>query len=121
MNFLREHPGKEGIGKVEDNFHPLCDYMTIHNHPDGGTFSPGDIDRLVENENLQMIIAVGNNGKQYLMSKTKDFAGRKFVNDYMDYMEKAKEEVEDLDTFISKANEFIKTKGAKYGYRYKEK
>lgn len=121
MNFLHENKGKDKTGKVEDDYHPPYNYLIIHNHPDGGTISPGDVDRMVENEHLQIVIAVGNNGKQYLISKTKSFDGKKFATDYIDYMKKAKSEVKDLETFITKANEFVKTKGAKYGYRYREK
>lgn len=121
MNFLHENKGKDKAGKVEDDYHPPYNYMIIHNHPDGGTISPGDVDRMVENEHLQMVVAVGNNGKQYLISKTKSFDGKKFATDYIDYMKKAKNEVKNLETFISKANKFVKTKGAKYGYKYREK
>ena len=121
MNFLHENKGKDKAGKVEDDYHPPYNYMIIHNHPDGGTISPGDVDRMVENEHLQIVVAVGNNGKQYLISKTKSFDGKKFATDYIDYMKKAKNEVKDLETFISKANKFVKTKGAKYGYKYREK
>ena len=121
MNFLHENKGKDKAGKVEDDYHPPYNYMIIHNHPDGGTISPGDVDRMVENEHLQMVVAVGNNGKQYLISKTKSFDGKKFATDYIDYMKKAKNKVKNLETFISKANKFVKTKGAKYGYKYREK
>lgn len=50
MNFLHENKGKDKAGKVEDDYHPPYNYMIIHNHPDGGTISPGDVDRMVENE-----------------------------------------------------------------------
>lgn len=54
-------------------------YISIHNHPDGLTFSVGDINMMLKRPNLKIAIAVGNNGRIYAMEKTAqlDVAGAK--------------------------------------------
>lgn len=56
---------------------PSCGipYIVVHNHPDGETFSPADIEKFIFTENISMITAVGNNGSVYAAIKTEEFNG----------------------------------------------
>ncbi|WP_418668403.1 hypothetical protein [Allofournierella sp.] len=48
-------------------------YILAHNHPNGGTFSVGDINQLLSRENLRVLTAVGNDGTVYALEKGVDF------------------------------------------------
>lgn len=45
-------------------------YIAIHNHPSGLTFSPKDIYRFAERDNMKILVAVGNNGAVYSLEKS---------------------------------------------------
>ena len=48
-------------------------YILAHNHPNGGTFSMGDIAQLLGRENLRVLTAVGNDGTVYSLEKEAGF------------------------------------------------
>lgn len=70
------------IGEVDGTKIPHCtDYhIALHNHSSGETFSAGDIKAFAESETMQMLTAIGNNGKIYTLSKTTSFNSEKFAN-----------------------------------------
>lgn len=45
------------------------DYVVIHNHPSGLTFSPRDLKVLIGKSSIRIMIALGNNGKIYILEK----------------------------------------------------
>ena len=100
--------GNPGEGTVKDI--PLnVPYVSIHNHASGETFSNRDISKFAANEKARALCVVGNNGKVYLLQKTKTFNWIHFgietvgIDDSPDYALKV-------------------IKGAeKYGLRYYEK
>lgn len=48
-------------------------YILVHNHPNGGPFSIGDIRQILKRDNLRMLTAVGNDGTVYVIEKMKTF------------------------------------------------
>ena len=95
------------------------DFISIHNHPSGDTFSLDDLSIFAVDENMKILCVVGNNGTVYSIEKTEeiDFAGlyhllkeaikaepnfKKGPQQYVDFMEKI-------------------LKGAEqYGYKYRK-
>lgn len=57
-------------------------HILIHNHPSGELFSHTDIAPFVMNENMQAITAVGNSGNVYMLIKTDDYDGFRFLQAY---------------------------------------
>ena len=68
------------VGGVNGANIPFCsDYhIALHNHPSGETFSIGDMKKFADTENMQILTALGNNGKVYAISKTISFDSKKF-------------------------------------------
>ncbi len=55
MRFLKWEMGKSGQGSVK-MYNPPFDYIALHNHPSGGTFSIGDIRKFVKYTNMKSSI-----------------------------------------------------------------
>ena len=119
MRFIRYVSGARGRSRVQ----PLTmyrDYITMHNHPSGGTVGLEDVGIFVHDPHLRVLVIVGHNGSQYMIEKTTDFAGDKFLDDYLNYALslpeslKISEKIELCDKFLSQGEE-------KYGYRYIKK
>lgn len=119
MRFIRWVMGQPGKGSVKLYNQPF-DYIVLHNHPDGGTFSIGDIKRFAENDNLKIMIAVGHNGDQYLLMKNSTFNGEKLVLEYFEYAKSVKAKNIDLIDKLRLMDNFFKKEGGKYGIRYKQ-
>lgn len=119
MRFIRWVMGQPGKGSVKLYNQPF-DYIVLHNHPDGGTFSIGDIKRFAENEKLKIMIAVGNNGEQYLINKTADFDGENLFLKYIEYAESVKSKDISLIEKLNLMDNFFKKEGGKYGFKYKQ-
>lgn len=92
-------------------------YIAIHNHPDGLTFSVGDIRQMLKRPNLKMLTAVGNNGHVYVMEKTTEFDDEKLremfgslANSYPDYLVDPEEHLKLSEEFLRKAEQY----GLKY-------
>lgn len=109
-------PGAQSIGV----YNPLIDYIAMHNHPSGGTFSPGDIGSFVKNDNMKVLIVIGNNGNQYVLIKTNSFNGNEFIKEYSNYLTKVSSETKDINEFLDNANQFLLRSGKQYGFRYKK-
>ena len=58
--------GKVGAGKVHIS-NSNEKYFAFHNHPDGATLSPADVNKLLCCGKMQGLVATGNNGTTYLM------------------------------------------------------
>lgn len=63
------------IGKNMEVSIPVenIDYISIHNHPSGETFSLDDVSILACEERMKILSVVGNNGNTYYLSKTDEF------------------------------------------------
>lgn len=48
-------------------------YISIHNHPSGLTFSPQDIRLFANDDNMLILVVVGNDGSLYVLEKTASF------------------------------------------------
>lgn len=116
MRFIRWVMGQPGKGSVKLYNQPF-DYIVLHNHPDGGTFSIGDIKRFAENDNLKIMIAVGHNGDQYLLMKNSKFDGYSLYSDYLLYLNNLKKQNLNLSTALNQADNFL-MQGDKYGIKY---
>ena len=66
------------------------------------------------------MIAVGNNGEQYLINKTADFDGEKLMLEYFEYAKFVKLKDIDLTEKLSLMDSYFKKEGEKYGFRYKQ-
>lgn len=88
----RYAPGTEVARCYTLDIKPLCDvvvgepgrprvkiptfqqpYLVMHNHPDGGSFSPNDLRNFANNPNIRVATVVGNNGKVYALEKLDSF------------------------------------------------
>lgn len=109
-------PGAQSIGV----YNPLIDYIAMHNHPSGGTFSPGDIGSFVKNDNMKVLIVIGNNGNQYIMQKVSSFNRSEFSKDYADYLYELRNQNLDLDEALDLASDFLEKGASKYGYKFRK-
>lgn len=113
-NKFEVHKGEEGEGTVPAKSLDKP-FISVHNHPSGGTFSVSDIERFYDSNNCKAIVVISNDGKSaYVMSKTLNYASY----DFFPYIRKYFNE-----TGCNNAksyNEFLK--GAeKYGVKYTSK
>ena len=99
--------GGDGSVKIpRQNF----DHIVLHNHPDCGTFSFGDLDIFSRRDNLKIVIAVGNNGDVYLVEKTARYNRNDFhqkvtqIKDAGEWKTSPQKANEIIDTFLQEAN-----------------
>lgn len=69
---IRRVVGEEGTVKIPRVSEP---HIVLHNHPDGNTFSEGDIESFITRTNMQSMTAVGNDGTVYWLGKTDLYDG----------------------------------------------
>lgn len=117
--FLKWEMGEPGKASVIV-YNPHIDYIAMHNHPSGGTFSPGDIRSFVKNDNMRIIMIVGNNGEQYILQKDQSFDRDNFSKDYADYLYKLRDQNIDLVEALNLANDFLEKGASRYGYKYRK-
>lgn len=117
--FLKWEMGEPGKASV-NVYNPCIDYITMHNHPSGGTFSPGDIGSFVKNDNMKVLIVIGNNGNQYIMQKVSSFNRSEFSKDYADYLYELRNQNLDLDEALDLASDFLEKGASKYGYKFRK-
>lgn len=117
--FLKWEMGEPGKSSV-NVYNPRIDYIAMHNQPNGGTFSPQDVALFVKNDNMKVIIIVGNNGNQYMMQKDGSFSRSSFSKDYADYLYELRNQNLDLDKALNLANNFLEKGASKYGYKYRK-
>lgn len=77
MNPLSSRTGTTGSVALP---HESVPYISIHNHPSGLFFSPGDIDSFITHENHTIMTVVGNNGATYLLEKLANYDASGFIN-----------------------------------------
>lgn len=117
--FLKWEMGEPGKASV-NVYNPRIDYIAMHNHPSGGTFSPGDIKAFNSNEKMRIMFIVGNNGDQYLIRKTNNYNMEEFLTDYSEFIIKLINEETPLTEASNKCSEFILKGAEKYGYQYRK-
>lgn len=88
-------------------------YIAVHNHPNGLTFSVGDIRQVLQRPNLKMLTAVGNDGSIYVMEKESDFdvamlkqTLREFEKKYPKYTAYADDHLALVEEFLRKAGRY---------------
>lgn len=119
MRFLRWEIGQPGKGTV-NIYKPPFDYIALHNHPSGGAFSVGDIDKFVQYSNMKYLIVVGNNGEQYLIKKNINFDGISFLNAYYNYSVSLFQQNLSVDNILLKCFDYIEKGAKEYGYEFKK-
>lgn len=119
---LIEH--KVGDASAQQIVMSRCDepHILIHNHPSGEIFSHIDILPFAMNETMQAITAVGNSGKVYMLVKTSDYDGFRFLQAYNAARLKLKEAVSasDIEKYIAVMEEFLKG-AVEYGAKFIER
>lgn len=70
--------GEDGGLRVPIASHDV-DYVAVHNHPDGKTFSSEDIAKFIGNSHMRVLTAVGNDGHVYAVEKTSTMNPRKLT------------------------------------------
>lgn len=119
MRFLKWQMGQSGKGSVK-MYNPSFDYIALHNHPSGGTFSIGDIREFGKCSNMKYLIVVGNNGEQYLLQKNLNFDGVKFLSEYYNYSVSLLKQNLSMSDILSKCSDFIEKGAKRYGYKFRK-
>lgn len=75
---------KIGDAAAQQIVMPRCQepHVLLHNHPSGEIFSHTDIAPFAMNENMQALTVVGNSGNVYMLVKTNDYDGFRFLQAY---------------------------------------
>ena len=92
-------------------------YIAVHNHPNGLTFSVGDIQQVLERQNLKMLTAVGNNGRVYAMEKAEGFDQEKLFDLLFEVKKKYPEYKTYAEDHVAMVLEFFE-RAKEYGIRY---
>ena len=97
--------GQQQSGKVDNVDIPDLDkpYIGIHNHPNGGPFSEGDVTNFINRPNLQVLVAVGNDGTVYALHKTEGY-------DYSGFLEAFTRELPTLTEIVEKYRQGLYSK-----------
>ena len=94
-------------------------HIAMHNHPDGLTFSPGDIAQFISRNRTMIATAVGNNGNVYLLQKTERYSSFAFTDAFVQLRDILKPIIleKNLPKYIETLHQFLK--GAEqYGVRF---
>lgn len=119
MKFLKWEMGVPGASSV-NLYKPPFDYIALHNHPSGGTFSIGDIRLFCLNKNMQCLIVVGNNGNQYLIKKCSNFSAAGLIDSYYNYsVSLSKQNISTKDALLM-CSDYIEKGAQKYGYEFRK-
>lgn len=94
-------------------------FITIHNHPDGKTLSPSDVNKLIGQPNMVIAATIGNNANSFMLQPRDNV-------DMLGFISYASTEIEKLDnqkdnlSFDDYAQRFesIWKGGEKYGIKY---
>ena len=115
LNMERLTP-RSSVGEKPDRIRfPDFDepHIAEHDHPNGQTFSMGDIHRVLERPNLQMLTAVGNDGSAYAIEKTDGVNQAKLLDrpfrvkkKYPEYKDHASDHVAMVLGFFEGAKEY---------------
>ncbi len=87
---LARYKGDSGANAVfPTNF--STPHFLMHNHPDGGTFSPNDFYGFIKNGNTGLMTAVGNDGSLYYLEKTQYYNASAALRKYIGLVDEIKE------------------------------
>lgn len=87
-------------------------HIFMHSHPSGLTFSESDIRDFINNFDMELLTAVGNNGKVYVLQKTGGYLAADFVKAYIreaQYLAQARdptEYAEIMERFLKGADQY---------------
>jgi hypothetical protein len=96
-----------------------AEYIAIHTHPDGLTFSGADIELFIMRDQLQILTAVGNDGSVYAIQKMENYAAADLVKAYMEIENEYPHMMDDPISYALSMASFLK-EAEKYGIRYFE-
>lgn len=113
-----------GKGATHQVFMPHYNkpHVLIHNHPSGEIFSHTDLVSFAMNGYMQTITAVGNTGNVYMLMKTNDYDGFRFLQAYNEVLQQLKEAVKESNVrkYIEIMESFLEGAG-KYGAQFIQK
>lgn len=90
-------------------------HIAMHNHPSGNTFTHTDIVSFINDGEMTMLTAVGNNGKVFVLEKTKEFDGFFASKKLIPIIEKfEKGEYNSTDEYLNDVTNLLKGVG-QYG------
>jgi hypothetical protein len=97
---------------------PDGEYYLFHNHPVGETFSPEDVESFVLNADMKGIIAVGNNGRSYILEKTSEYNASGFIGLYNHSKSVSPNYSRDDPEAVISFIEEVLSNAQRYGIRY---
>lgn len=111
---LAKYKGK--IGKVQSSSFKK-EHITIHNHPDGNTFSHPDVEKFINNPSTKIMSAVGNNGSVFVLEKTKNYNGIAYSIYYNQWLAKSQNLMYNMNEYIKCMDDLLKG-GKEYGINF---
>jgi len=116
MQPLQERMGKDAAHAVAIPDAPVP-YLAMHNHPDGLTFSGGDLALFGRRNQMRLLTAIGNDGGLYVLEKTRAFDRRAFDAAFSDYTGAHPEMEKGAGAYAKGIADFLEGAG-KYGVYY---
>lgn len=80
----------------------------IHNHPNGETFSVDDIITFLKDTGPRIMVAVGHNGKVYVLEKQESFNYAEARLFYRSFVRQYLNRAESVENYIALMEELIK-------------
>ena len=99
--------GEPGTGRVEFDA-PSEPFILIHNHPNGETFSVDDIETFLKDTGPKIMVAVGHNGKVYVLEKYEGFNYAAAKDFYDNFAEQYLNRADSVETYLASMEELIK-------------
>lgn len=100
---------------------PHCDvpHIVIHNHPSGESFSHTDLAPFAMNGNMWAITVVGNSGSVYMLLKTDEYDGFRFLQAYHSALQQIESAIKesDMKKYTEIMENFLEGAG-KYGAQF---
>lgn len=116
MELLGKFAGEVGRVNIPAQDVP---YIVIHNHPDCLLFSSGDIRRFLENGELEVMFAIGNDGSVYMLEKMYDYNAIGFADKYLNIEKDHPKMMDSPSEYVKAIKEFLEDV-EQYGVRYYE-
>mgnify|MGYP001026916303 FL=1 len=106
------------MGRVQEIRMPRYsgEHILIHNHPDGLTFSPADIEGFGKRFDMKILTAVGHNGTVYILQKTEEYNPVGLSKAFLSEMGKL-DSAKTPEEFAEIINRFLEGVG-NYGVRF---
>lgn len=93
-------------------------YILVHNHPNGSTFSAGDIRQLLNRENLRILTAAGNDGSVYTVEKVAGYNPQNAKAVLSEVFEKHPDWMGNAEAHADAVLEFLRERGKEVGLYY---